>query len=71
MNMTKKRKKNYLTDYLFKVAIDEHYDFAAFIKSETYIVAAIGTFIVSYIVSMFLAGKISQIDMISSLKGNE
>ena len=61
----------YLTDYLFKVAIDEHYDFAAFIKSETYIVAAIGTFIVSYIVSMFLAGKISQIDMISSLKGNE
>lgn len=61
----------YLTDYLFKVAIDEHYDFAAFIKSETYIVAAIGTFIVSYIVSMFLARKINQIDMVSSLKGNE
>lgn len=61
----------YLTDYLFKVAIDEHYDFAAFIKPETYIVAAIGTFIVSYIVSMFLARKINQIDMVSSLKGNE
>lgn len=61
----------YLTDYLFQVAIDEHYDFTAFIKPETYVIAAIGTFVVSYIVSIFLARKINQIDMVSSLKNNE
>ena len=61
----------YLTDWLFKTAIEEHYDFCAFITSKTYIIAAIGTFIVSYLVSKFLARKIKSIDMVSSLKGNE
>ena len=31
----------------------------------------IGTFLVSYLVSKFLARKINKIDMVSSLKGNE
>ena len=61
----------YLTDWLFKTAIEEHYDFCAFITSKTYIIAAIGTFIVSYLVSKFLARKIKKIDMVTSLKGNE
>ena len=61
----------YLTDWLFKTAIEEHYDFCAFITTRTYIVAAIGTFIVSYLVSKFLARKIKKIDMVTSLKGNE
>ena len=61
----------YLTDWLFKTAIEEHYDFCAFITIRTYIIAAIGTFIVSYLVSKFLARKIKNIDMVSSLKGNE
>jgi len=61
----------YLTDWLFKTAIEEHYDFCAFITIRTYIIAAIGTFIVSYLVSKFLARKIKSIDMVSSLKGNE
>ena len=61
----------YLTDWLFKTAIEEHYDFCAFITVRTYIIAAIGTFIVSYLVSKFLARKIKKIDMVSSLKGNE
>ena len=61
----------YLTDWLFKIAIEEHYDFGAFIKTETYIISAIGTFIVSYLVSKFLARKIKKIDMVTSLKGNE
>ena len=61
----------YLTDWLFKTAIEEHYDFGAFIEMRTYIIAAIGTFIVSYLVSRFLARKIKKIDMVTSLKGNE
>jgi len=61
----------YLTDWLFKTAIEEHYDFGAFIETKTYIISAIGTFIVSYLVSKFLARKIKKIDMVTSLKGNE
>ena len=61
----------YLTDWLFKTAIEEHYDFGAFIETRTYIISAIGTFIVSYLVSRFLARKIKKIDMVTSLKGNE
>ena len=61
----------YLTDWLFKTAIEEHYDFGAFITNRTYILSAIGTFIVSYLVSRFLARKIKNIDMVTSLKGDE
>ena len=61
----------YLTDWLFKTAIEEHYDFGAFITIRTYVISAIGTFIVSYLVSKLLARKINKIDMVSSLKGNE
>ena len=61
----------YLTDWLFKTAIEEHYDFAASITIRTYIISAIGTFIISYLVSTFLSKKIKNIDMVSSLKGNE
>lgn len=61
----------YLTDWLFKTAIEEHYDFGANIKPLTYIIALIGTFVISYLVSKFLAQKVNKIDMVSSLKGNE
>lgn len=60
-----------LTDWLFKTAIEESYDFGAYIHISTYIIAAIGTFMVSYIVSKLLSKKINKIDMVSSLKGNE
>ena len=61
----------YLTDWLFKTAIEEHYDFGASIKPLTYLIAAVGTYLVSYIVSKFLSRKVNKIDMVSSLKGNE
>ena len=61
----------YLTDWLFKTAIEEHYDFGASIRGITYIISAVGTFTVSYLVSKYLARKIKNIDMVSSLKGNE
>ena len=62
---------NYMTDYIFKNAIGDTYDFEAKIKSTTFLFSAIGTFIVVYVVNQLLARKIKQIDMVSSLKGNE
>jgi putative ABC transport system permease protein len=62
---------NYLTNWIFREALDENYDFGAHINLSTYIMAAIGTFLVSYIVSKFLSKKIKKIDMVTSLKGNE
>ena len=61
----------YLTDWLFKTAIEESYDFGASIGIMTYIYATIGTFLTSYIVSRILSKKINNIDMVTSLKGNE
>jgi len=61
----------YLTDWLFKTAIEEHYDFGAHINLVSYVLAAIGTFVISYVVSKILAKKIRKIDMVTSLKGNE
>lgn len=61
----------YLTDWLFKTAIEESYDFGASIGFLTYIYAIFGTFITTYIVSKILSKKISSIDMVASLKGNE
>lgn len=60
-----------LVEYLFQVAIEEHYDFNAYIKPLTYVISALATFIVSYIVSIYVSRKIKNIDMVSSLKGNE
>ena len=61
----------YLTDWLFKTAIEEHYALGARITTKRFIIASIGSFIVSYVVSRFLSRKIRNIDMVSSLKGNE
>lgn len=61
----------YLTDWLFKTAIEKQYDFGAHIEFKTYILSAIGTFLVSYMVSRILAKKIKKIDMVTSLKCNE
>ena len=61
----------YLTSWLFKACLDDNFDFGVHINISTYIIASIGTFIVSYLVSKLLAKKVSKIDMVSSLKGNE
>lgn len=61
----------FLTSYLFKVCLDENYDFGVYIKPITYVLAAFGTYLVSYIVSKMLAKKVNKIDMVSSLKANE
>lgn len=60
-----------LTDWLFRTAIEENYDFRANITIWTYAISAIGTFVISFLVSKYLSKKIRGIDMVSSLKGNE
>ncbi|MBR2587769.1 MAG: ABC transporter permease [Bacilli bacterium] len=62
---------NFMTDYIFKNAIGDAYDFEAMIKPATFVMSSVGTFIVVYIINQFLAKKIRRIDMVSSLKGNE
>lgn len=61
----------YLTSWLFKACLDDNYDFNVHINLTTYIVAALGTFLVSYFVSLYLSKKVNKIDMVSSLKANE
>ncbi len=61
----------YMTDYIFKMALSDTYDFSAKIRLVSYIYAIVGTFIVSIICSKILARKVNKIDMVTSLKGNE
>lgn len=60
-----------LTDYLFKAAIGDTYDFGAYILPATYLIAAVGSIVVTMLVSIFLARKIKKIDMVKSLKADE
>lgn len=62
---------NLMTDYIFKNAIGDSYDFSAMIQPLTFVFSAVGTFVVVYIVNQLLAKKIKKINMVSSLKGNE
>lgn len=61
----------FLTSWLFKECLDEAFDFSVHINASTYILASVMTFIVSYLVSIYLARRVKSIDMVSSLKGNE
>ncbi len=59
------------TSWLFKACLDDNFDFSVHINFTTYIIACIGTFVVSYFVSKFTSSKIDKIDMVTSLKGND
>ncbi len=61
----------YVTNYIFKNVIADNYDFFAYIKPSTYVIAAIGTIIISYITSSMISRKVRKIDMVKSLKTNE
>ena len=60
-----------LTSYLFKVCLDENYDFGVHIEWWTYVGSTIVTYLVSYLISKYLSRNVNNIDMVSSLKGNE
>ena len=60
-----------MTDYIFKSAIGDTYDFTAVIKLISYFYSVAGTVIVAFFVNLILARRVKSIDMVSSLKGNE
>lgn len=61
----------YMTDFIFKMALADDYDFGAQIKIVSYLFAVVGALAVEFVVNWRLAKKIGKIDMVSSLKGNE
>lgn len=61
----------YLTDWIFRKVIEESYDFSAYITINTYLIAIVSSLLVTFATSKIMARKITKIDMVSSLKGNE
>lgn len=61
----------YLIDWLFTACLGDTYDFGVKINISTYVIATLGTYTISHIVSKLLSKKIDKIDMVTSLKGNE
>ncbi|WP_294219148.1 ABC transporter permease [Pseudobutyrivibrio sp.] len=59
------------TDYMFKYAIGDDYDFFANIDVSAYMIAAIGTLVIMFVTSIALSVNLKKIDMVSSLKANE
>jgi len=60
-----------VTDFIFKEAIEDSYDFGVFVTLHTCLISALGTFAVSYLVSKWLTRRVAKIDMVKSLKANE
>ena len=60
-----------MVDYIFKAALGDSYDFNAQIEMSSYLISAIGSYIVAVFVNKFLSKKVKDIDMVTSLKGNE
>lgn len=61
----------YLTTWIFKNVGTDQFDFTANITLKTYLISSFGIYLISYLISNFLAKRITHIDMVSSLKGNE
>ena len=61
----------WMTSYIFEAALGDNYDFQAYIRPVTYVIAGVGIFAVSVLVNDMMSRKIRKIDMVSSLKANE
>lgn len=61
----------YMTSWIYESVIADNYDLSVYINLSTYLIAIIGTILVSIIVSRMLSKKVNKIDMVSSLKANE
>ena len=58
--------------YIFGSALGKNYDFIAKVNTlSSYAYVAFGSYIVSVIVNKVLSRKVKNIDMVTSLKGNE
>jgi len=60
-----------VTDFIFKEAIGDSYDFGVFVTLSTCLISSLGTFLVSFVVSSWLTRRVAKIDMVKSLKANE
>ena len=61
----------WMISYIFEAALGDGYDFRAYIRPVSYVIAGIGIFLVSALVNDLMSRKIRSIDMVSSLKANE
>ena len=61
----------YMTDFIFRMALSQDYDFGASIKIWSYLYGVVGILAVAFIVNKRLAKKVDTIDMVTSLKANE
>lgn len=60
-----------LTDYIYKVSVDETYDIQTHITPIAFIVGVLGTLLLSFLISKLLASKIKKINMVKALKIEE
>ena len=61
----------FMISYIFGAALGDNYDFPAYVRPVSYLLAGAAIFLVSCLVNGWLSGKIRKIDMVSSLKANE
>ena len=61
----------WMISYIFGAALGDNYDFPAYIRPVTYVIAGTGIFAVSTLVNDLMSRRIGKIDMVSSLKANE
>ena len=61
----------WMISYIFGAALGDNYDFQAYIRPVTYVIAGAGIFVVSALVNDLMSRRIGKIDMVSSLKANE
>ncbi len=61
----------WMVAYIYEAALGDAYDFPAYIRPQTYVIAGLGIFVVSVVVNDLMSRKIRGIDMVSSLKANE
>lgn len=60
-----------LTDYIYKVSVDETYDIQTHITPIAFIVGVLGTLLLFFLISKLLASKIKKINMVKALKIEE
>ena len=61
----------FMISYIFREALGDNYDFPAYVRPISYVLAGAAIFLVSCLVNEWLSGRIRKIDMVSSLKANE
>ena len=61
----------FMTDYIFKEALSDVYDFPGYVQPVSFVIAAVFTGVLSLLINRILSSRIKTVDMVSSLKANE